>query len=160
MIAQIMDAVIAASTPGVMCRSELEARKSLALSDAAAVTRCITNMALACHKLALLSGWHSRTLNLDPQSLEYRDKLGCMVALEHSELSESLEGIRKDSMDSHLPHRKTEEVEAADAIIRIFDRMALRGYDIGGAIYEKLVYNASREDHKPEARAAAGGKKF
>lgn len=131
-----------------------------ALRDALAGARHITDVALACHRLALESGWHSRTLKLDPNSPEYRDKLACMVALEHSELSESLEGVRKDTMDSHLPHRKTEEVEAADAIIRIFDRMALRGYDIGGAIYEKLAYNATREDHKPEARAAAGGKKF
>ncbi len=138
----------------------MSAEQDTALSNALYCARHLTDMALACHKLALFSGWHSRTLKLNPNSPEYRDKLACMVALEHSELSESLEGIRKDSMDSHLPHRKAEEVEAADAIIRIFDRMALRGYDIGGAIYEKLVYNASRADHKPEARALPGGKKF
>lgn len=131
-----------------------------ALAEALVGARYITDVALACHRLALLSGWHRRTVNLNPASPEYLDKLACMVALEHSELSESLEGLRKDKMDDHLPRRKAEEVEAADAIIRIFDRMALRGYDIGGAIYEKLAYNVRREDHKPEARAAAGGKKF
>jgi len=32
--------------------------------------------------------------------------------------------------------------------------------DLGGAIAEKLAYNAQRADHKPEARAAAGGKTY
>jgi hypothetical protein len=34
------------------------------------------------------------------------------------------------------------------------------GLDVPGAIAEKLAYNQSRADHKPEARAAAGGKAF
>jgi len=35
-----------------------------------------------------------------------------------------------------------------------------QGYDVMGALYEKLEYNKHRADHKPEARAAANGKKF
>jgi hypothetical protein len=34
------------------------------------------------------------------------------------------------------------------------------GYDLEGAIEEKLVYNQTREDHQIEARKAANGKKF
>jgi hypothetical protein len=34
------------------------------------------------------------------------------------------------------------------------------GYDLAGAIMEKLAYNQQRADHKPEARAAEGGKSF
>lgn len=34
------------------------------------------------------------------------------------------------------------------------------GYDLNGAIEEKLSYNAKREDHKPENRKRKGGKKF
>ena len=34
------------------------------------------------------------------------------------------------------------------------------GERLGGAIAEKLAYNAQRADHKPEARAAAGGKAY
>jgi hypothetical protein len=38
-----------------------------------------------------------------------------------TELSEAVEGIRKDLMDDTLPHRKMEEVEMADAYIRLLD---------------------------------------
>lgn len=34
------------------------------------------------------------------------------------------------------------------------------GYDLWGAVVEKRAYNKTRADHKPEARLAAGGKKF
>jgi len=35
-----------------------------------------------------------------------------------------------------------------------------QGYDLEGALREKLAYNAKRQDHKRENRAAKGGKKF
>lgn len=82
------------------------------------------------------------------------------LALIHSEVSETLEGLRKGLQDSHLPHRSAEEVELADTLIRIFDYAAWRHMDIASAVAEKLAYNEQRADHKPEARAAAGGKKF
>lgn len=85
---------------------------------------------------------------------------GEMIALMHSELSEALEGVRKNLMDSHLPHRKSVEVEMADTVIRIMDFCAGRGLDLGGAIMEKLVYNWHRQDHTLEARREADGKKF
>ena len=69
-------------------------------------------------------------------------------------------GHRKNLMDDKLPHRKMLEVEIADAIIRLFDLGGALNLDIGGAIGEKLAYNAHRPDHKPEARAAAGGKAY
>jgi hypothetical protein len=34
------------------------------------------------------------------------------------------------------------------------------GLDLGGAIAEKLAYNAQRADHKMEHRMQEGGKKF
>jgi hypothetical protein len=80
------------------------------------------------------------------------------LALAHSELSEALEGFRKGLMDDHLPHRPMCEVELADTIIRILDLAGYLGYDIGGAVMEKLAYNATRADHKREARQAPGGK--
>lgn len=85
---------------------------------------------------------------------------GELIALMHSELSEALEGERKNKMDDHLPHRKAAEVELADAVIRIFDYAGGFGYDLGGAIVEKLAYNAKRADHKHEHRAGEHGKKF
>lgn len=82
------------------------------------------------------------------------------IALIHSELSEALEGFRKDKMDDHLQYRKSAEVELADALIRIFDLAGALGLDLAGATMEKLVYNMHRADHKPEVREQAGGKKF
>lgn len=38
-----------------------------------------------------------------------------------TEICEATEGARKDMMDDHLPHRKMEEVELADALIRTLD---------------------------------------
>jgi hypothetical protein len=49
---------------------------------------------------------------------------GELLALIHSEISEALEGERKDLMDDKLPHRKMAEVELVDAIIRILDYAA------------------------------------
>lgn len=85
---------------------------------------------------------------------------GELLALIHSEISECLEGERKDLMDDKLPHRKMAEVELADALIRILDYSAGFGYDIQGAYEEKMLYNSTREDHKHEARKIAGGKQF
>ena len=85
---------------------------------------------------------------------------GELIALIHSEISEALEGERKDLMDDKLPHRKMAEVELADAIIRIMDYCAGFGYDLQGAFDEKMAFNATREDHKHEARRIAGGKQF
>lgn len=85
---------------------------------------------------------------------------GELLALIHSEISEALEGERKNLMDDKLPHRKMAEVELADAIIRILDYAAGFGYDLQGAFDEKMEYNYHREDHKHEARRIAGGKQF
>jgi len=85
---------------------------------------------------------------------------GEMIALMHSELSEALEGVRKDKKDDHLPQWKSEEIEMADAVIRIFDYCWGHCLDIGPAIIAKLHYNSKRADHKPENRVKKGGKKF
>lgn len=85
---------------------------------------------------------------------------GELLALIHSEVSECLEGERKDLMDDKLPHRKMAEVELADIIIRTLDYAAGFGYDLQGAFDDKMNYNRVREDHKHEARKIAGGKQF
>lgn len=64
--------------------------------------------------------------------------LGTIIALCHSELSEALEGDRKNLMDDHLPHRKMAEVELADAAIRVMDMAEYYGWDCG-ADYSEIV---------------------
>ena len=83
-----------------------------------------------------------------------------MIALIHSELSEALEAVRKNAMDSHLTQWKGEEIEMADAVIRIFDYCAGHGIPLGEAIMAKLHFNYNRADHQPKNRLKAGGKKF
>ncbi len=85
---------------------------------------------------------------------------GELIALVHSELSEALEGHRKDLADDKLPHRRMIEVELADALIRIFDIGAGFNMDLEGAYQEKMEYNAHRADHKPENRILPGGKAY
>lgn len=89
----------------------------------------------------------------------HRDK-GTLLMLMVSELAEAMEGERKDLMDDHLPHRRMAEAELADCLIRIFDYAGAYGYDLQGAYEDKMAYNANRADHKHEARAQVGGKKF
>lgn len=116
----------------------------------------ITMAVTICHGLAKRAGWWN-----DPATGHPKDRNdGEMIALMHSELSEALEGIRKNSNDDHLPHRKSVEVELADTLIRIFDYAGARNLDLAGAVIEKLAFNQRRADHKPAARLEADGKKF
>lgn len=54
-----------------------------------------------------------------------------MFMLIVSELSEAMEGDRKNLMDDKLPHRRMLEVEIADAYIRVLD---LAGHDFLGQL--------------------------
>jgi NTP pyrophosphatase (non-canonical NTP hydrolase) len=86
--------------------------------------------------------------------------VGELLCLVHSEISEAMEGHRKNLQDDKLPHRKMFEVELADAVIRIFDIAAGMGLDLEGAYQEKMAYNAVRADHQREARLQENGKKY
>lgn len=86
--------------------------------------------------------------------------IGTKLMLCVSELSEAMEGLRKDLMDDKLPHRKMAEVELGDTLIRVFDLAGALGYDLGGATVEKDAFNSVRADHKPGARSLAGGKAY
>lgn len=86
--------------------------------------------------------------------------VGEMLMLVVSEISEAMEGHRKNLMDDKLPHRPMFEVELADAVIRIFDLAYGLGFDLGGAYVEKLEYNKTREDHQKESRLQPNGKKY
>ena len=113
---------------------------------------------IECHQAAKQAGWWKTNDGTPVQDNPYA--FSNKLALIHSEISEAMEGDRKNLKDDKLPHRDMREVELADAVIRIFDLAGAYEMDLGGAIAEKMEYNQSRADHKPENRAAAGGKTY
>jgi len=112
-----------------------------------------------CHSLASKSGWWTDRASGNRKT---RDQVNIAekLCLIHSEISEAMEGDRKDLNDDHLPHRKMLEVELADALIRIFDLAGFLDLDLAGATLEKLAYNQQRADHKLANRSQAGGKAY
>lgn len=105
----------------------------------------------------------SASIHADNHARGWYDKPvddGVRFMLMVSEISEAMEGRRKNLKDAHIPHRSSEEVELADAVIRILDYAGYKGLDIGGAIEEKLACNRIRADHSREARSQPGGKEF
>lgn len=116
----------------------------------------LNKLVTTCYTASVLAGWYK-----DPVTQKAKERnIGEMLALIHSEISEALEGYRKNLNDDHLPHRKMIEVELADAIIRICDLAGYLSLDLGGAVAEKLEYNSKREDHKLSSRAKNSGKRF
>ncbi len=114
----------------------------------------LNNYSRICHE-ASKSWWHDLTTGV-----KLDRNIGELLMLCVSELAEAMEGHRKGLQDDKLPHRTMFEVELADCLIRIFDLAGATGLDLQGAFEEKIVYNASRADHKPENRKLPGGKKY
>ena len=114
----------------------------------------INALVQACHGASKDAGWwvHQATGT---------DLTGVIMATPHTIIEQPLvDRMGKALVAEKLPHRGMLEVELADAMIRIADLSGAMQLDLGGAIAEKLAYNATRADHKPEARAAAGGKAY
>lgn len=122
------------------------------------VGQAINDIAEHIHTGNISAGWWNdkdgNDIRLNPYT--FSNKLMLSV----SELAEAMEGDRKGLQDDHLPSRPMREVELADAIIRILDLAKAYNLDIGGAVEEKLAYNAVRKDHKKESRESAGGKTY
>jgi hypothetical protein len=120
----------------------------------------IDNLVNAVHQQNVRAGrWNDLETG---ENLHGKRNVGELLALVHSEISEAMEGHRKNLMDDKLPHRPMFRVELIDAIIRIFDILGAdnREHPAGAIYVEKLAYNARREDHRPENRKKAGGKAY
>lgn len=111
-----------------------------------------------CHGAAIRAGWWTDLKT--GQSLLKTRNVGEMLMLAVSEISEAMEGHRKNLMDDKLPHRPMVEVEIADCIIRLCDTAGALGLDVGGAMAEKMLFNAERPDHKPDNRRLENGAKY
>ena len=74
----------------------------------------VNRLAAAIHKRNH-KWWH------DASGKPLKRDAGELLMLVVTELAEHVEGFRRDLMDDHLPHRKMDEIEMADAVIRILD---------------------------------------
>lgn len=116
----------------------------------------LNTLAASIHSDNVDAGWWT-----DLQTGLPKDRnVGELLCLVHSEISEAMEGYRKDLQDDKLPHRSMFEVELADALMRILDIAGRYNLDLDGAMAEKRAYNKNRSDHKIENRSSSNGKKF
>lgn len=127
----------------------------------------IEELQFSIHLANVTAGWWTDlSTNMDlAQEARQGTRLGKALVAEklclvHSEISESMEGHRKGLQDDKLPHRLMLEVEMADAVIRILDLCGALELDLAGAIFEKLAYNKTREDHQIKNRKEANGKSY
>ena len=124
-----------------------------------AVAAAVNLLADRAHAASVRAGWWT-----DPETGERvaltPERVAQKLMLIVSEVAEAMEGHRKGLVDDKLPHRPMMEVELADALIRIGDLAGAMGFDLGGAVAEKMAFNATREDHRLEARRLTGGKAY
>lgn len=76
---------------------------------------------------------------------ENERRIGELIALMHSELSEALEGARHGNPPSeHIPDFNSLEEEFADVVIRIMDTAAHLNLRVGLAVVAKQRFNEGR----------------
>lgn len=119
----------------------------------------ITQLAQSIHTHNVAVGWWADSTKYGG-TIPDKYLIPTKMMLSVSEISEGMEGFRKNLPDNHLPQLPMEAVEIADCIIRELDRAAYHGFAIGAIIQAKLAYNSTRADHKLEARQSTDGKAF
>lgn len=102
--------------------------------------KSINDWVAECHQLAVATGWWEAERNF-----------GELLALTHSEISESLEEHRAGHPFCEVYYNEDKPnkpegvcVELADACIRIFDLMGRFGIDLEALLELKVAYNRTR----------------
>ena len=126
-------------------------------ADLIELERSINSIVAICHKMN--AHWWIDPITGEDLRNE-RFIVPTKMSLMHSEISEALEGHRKDKMDDHLPHLPAVWTEMADLFIRAGDLAGAMRWNVGRAAREKQAYNLIRPDHKTENRVKKGGKKY
>lgn len=159
MNAMTLEDVVRANLSGETADDYLVQRLRLATARANILKAAGAHLVMICHGAAHDAGWWTDIVTGEP-IVRRPHVVGEKLMLIVSEVAEAMEGHRKSLMDDKLPHRPMIEVELADAVIRIADLAGALGIDLGGAIAEKMAFNATRPDHKPENRKLENGKKY
>lgn len=143
-------------------RLELEAMDELLERGYAEIENPLLQAGNLNHYAAAVHAANEKWWQDPTTGLPIKRNRGELLALVHSEVSEALEGERKNLMDDKLPQYPMAQVECVDAIIRLLDYLAgiHPGCDIQKIYEDKMEFNAIRADHKHEARLIAGGKQF
>lgn len=94
------------------------------------MSKTISELQFECHKIAKEHGFWDEPRN-DAE----------MIALMHSELSEALEGLRKNNWIG----KGGVNEEMADTVIRILDFCQYHGVDLGYEIVKKMEKNRKRK---------------
>jgi NTP pyrophosphatase (non-canonical NTP hydrolase) len=110
------------------------------------------------HTMAISKGWWPE-LNFGPIS---HQRIAVALSLIHSEVSEALEEVRSDNLETYWvtptkervdsrdeapPDAKPEglPIELADVVIRCMDLAGALGIDLEQAIADKVAFNANRK---------------
>lgn len=119
-------------------QEHLKLEEAYAESATADLGQCFidafSNMQTRVHETAVSKGWWENPRND-----------GELLALIHSEVSETLEALRLGNPpDDKVPEFLGSEAELADVIIRIMDMAAARGWRVAEAIVAKNSMNKNR----------------
>jgi len=132
-----------------------------------ATVAAVDRLTALCHGAAktsgwwtnLKTGWDSTPESHDVPYKELQFSVPEKLMLIVTEVSEGMEGFRKNLNDDKLPQYKNLDVELADALIRIHDLAGAMKIPLGEIVVAKMEFNAQRPDHKIANRLQDGGKK-